>query len=87
MEAEGRAGSGTMVWLGALRDTEKVILASDWSRQIFSDWSLFTGCPGHLALGVREDGELHLLGGGPAQQLQPGAELRRAGQPAGLALE
>ena len=34
MEAEGRAGSGTMVWLGALRDTEKVILASDRSRQI-----------------------------------------------------
>ena len=30
MEAEGRAGSGTMVWLGALRDTEKVILSSDW---------------------------------------------------------
>ena len=40
-----------------------------------------------MALGQWEDSELHLLGGGPAQQLQPGAELRSARQPAGLEVE
>ena len=30
LEAEGRAGSGTMVWLGALRDTEKGAARDTW---------------------------------------------------------